>query len=164
MLKIALVLVTLFSAHQLFGSELIIETYSGKTYSDVTLDSLKNDSLCFAVANKNRVIPLSDIHRIVEERDSKAALGFLVGAGAGLLFVSQSDNGDKNSLFEPAEKMLDFLVVLSSALVGAIVGGAAGSDKKFDLAERDIEQCLSLIEKLINKAKKENRKKRLIPV
>jgi hypothetical protein len=108
MLKIALVLVTLFSAHQLFGSELIIETYSGKTYSDVTLDSLKNDSLCFAVANKNRVIPLSYIHRIVEERDSKAALGFLVGAGAGLLFVSQSDNGDKNSLFEPAEKMLIF--------------------------------------------------------
>jgi hypothetical protein len=43
-------------------------------------------------------------------------------------------------------------------LVGAIVGGAAGSDKKFDLAERDLEQCRSLIEKLINKAKKKESK------
>jgi len=141
-----------------------IFTLSDQPYSNVVLDTLKNDTLQVKVFGKFYKIPVDSIATFRRERESYTGAGVTLGVLSGLIIggVAGSNAGHDKSPFEGIGNALGSIAgSILGALVGGIIGGSVGSglgnDEIYNFRQKKKDEKNTILKGLIRKSKKEIR-------
>jgi hypothetical protein len=137
-----------------------IFTISNQPYSNVVLDTLKQDTLQVKVLGRIYKIPVDSIATLKSERDSQAGIGVVFGVLSGAI-IGFNLGGKSASNGTPADGLGEIIGsmfgLFMGSLLGGIVGGGVGSkiggDKFYNFRKRSYSKKLEILQQAIKESK-----------
>jgi hypothetical protein len=140
------------------GAELVIEK-KDSWYERGELIAVKQDSLLLLdSAGTDVSVDIGNIKTIKITKNSKAVLGagigFLIGAAIGVSALASENSKSQGGWFSiEFPSYYGAVLGLPTALVGAIIGAAAGSDETIQIEGKSDSDIKKILEDLSNKAR-----------
>lgn len=137
---------------------------SGKNLENVAIKCMDGDSLEITHAGTVQWIKIDSLVTIKQIKDSNfwkgAGYGFFSGAVLGAILGGTSSGGSDNS----GEFDLDFegpgwiilsgvIVGTAGATVGGVIGALDGTDKVYDLSNKNLDEKKKIINSILSKSK-----------